>query len=272
MRDILRQIEAHLKNIFEHQPIKLLGGGDVEGSLATRFAEAMDAEVRRDDRGQLVAAHFFVLQVPARFASDIRSNDSLLDGLAESIMEAGEKAGLAFSAPVTIHIFPSEELAEGQFAVQAMWTAPKLAETAKMTRKPVNPNIPPKAFLIVSGSKIFSLEQESVQIGRKLDNQLVIDDPRVSRQHALIRAAKGTFMIFDLESSGGTYVNSERVTQTTLHPGDVISLAGVPLVYGQDAVRAIDQTQEYNSPTKKSGDMTTVSVKLEELDLDTFDE
>ncbi|MFN3309189.1 MAG: FHA domain-containing protein, partial [Anaerolineales bacterium] len=95
--------------------------------------------------------------------------------------------------------------------------------------------IPQNAFLIVNGVRIFPLDQAVVNIGRHPDNHLVLDDPRVSRQHAQLRAVRGHYLIFDLGSAGGTLVNNLRVRQATLSSGDVISLAGVPLVYGEDA-------------------------------------
>jgi len=67
-----------------------------------------------------------------------------------------------------------------------------------------------------------------------MDNQLVIDDPRVSRNHAQLRAINGRFVLFDLNSTGGTFVNGQRASQTVLYAGDVISLAGVALIFGQD--------------------------------------
>ena len=42
------------------------------------------------------------------------------------------------------------------------------------------------------------------------------------------------FVLFDLNSSGGTFVNGQRTDQSILYPGDVISLAGVTLIFGQD--------------------------------------
>jgi pSer/pThr/pTyr-binding forkhead associated (FHA) protein len=103
------------------------------------------------------------------------------------------------------------------------------------TGKPEEQNkMPENAFLIVEGVKVFPLKQPVVNIGRRLDNQLVIDDPRVSRNHAQLRAIKGRFVVFDLNSTGGTFVNGQRASQTVLYPGDVISLAGVALIFGQD--------------------------------------
>jgi pSer/pThr/pTyr-binding forkhead associated (FHA) protein len=96
-------------------------------------------------------------------------------------------------------------------------------------------SIPANAFLILDGAQVYPLTQGVVNIGRRPDNHLVFEDGRVSRVHAQLRAIKGHFVIFDLDSSGGTFVNGSRTGQATLFPGDVISLAGVNLVYGQEA-------------------------------------
>jgi pSer/pThr/pTyr-binding forkhead associated (FHA) protein len=93
--------------------------------------------------------------------------------------------------------------------------------------------IPDDAFLIVDGVKVIPLTQPLVRIGRRVENNVVLDDPRVSRSHAELRAINGRYILFDLNSTGGTFVNGVRITQVVVYPGDVISLAGVHLVYGQ---------------------------------------
>jgi pSer/pThr/pTyr-binding forkhead associated (FHA) protein len=95
----------------------------------------------------------------------------------------------------------------------------------------------------VNGLQVFALEQSVINIGRRPDNHLVIDDPRISRTHAQLRLIKSRFVIFDLDSTGGTFVNGLRVRQSYLFPGDVISLSGVPLVYSQD--EEMGETQKY---------------------------
>jgi pSer/pThr/pTyr-binding forkhead associated (FHA) protein len=93
--------------------------------------------------------------------------------------------------------------------------------------------IPEDAFVIIDGTRVIPLNQAVVNIGRRIENTLVVDDPRVSRTHAQLRAINGRYIIFDLNSTGGTFVNGERVKQSILYPGDVISLAGADLIYGQ---------------------------------------
>jgi pSer/pThr/pTyr-binding forkhead associated (FHA) protein len=92
----------------------------------------------------------------------------------------------------------------------------------------------PSAFLLVEGKHVYSLTEPVVNIGRRVDNHLVIDDKRVSRLHAQLRLINENYVIFDLDSTSGTFVNNNLVQQHTLESGDVISLAGVQLVFGQD--------------------------------------
>ncbi|SRR5258707_13286650 len=90
------------------------------------------------------------------------------------------------------------------------------------------------AFLIIQGTKAVPLSQVIMKIGRSHDNSVVIDDPRISRHHAEIRLIKDHFILFDLGSSGGTYVNGQRSSQAMLYPGDVISLAGVEVHFASE--------------------------------------
>jgi hypothetical protein len=71
----------------------------------------------------------------------------------------------------------------------------------------------------------------SAVIGREGSNALVISDPQTSRKHFQIAAKLGEFVLEDLGSSNGTFVNGERVEEKrTLQPGDKIAV-GETLVY-----------------------------------------
>jgi len=94
-----------------------------------------------------------------------------------------------------------------------------------------------------------------------LDNQLVVDDPRVSRYHAQIRYVRSHFTIFDLNSTGGTFVNGQRTTQSVLYPGDVISLAGMPIVFGQDSIPpSVTKIGDTAPLSPASSDRATISL------------
>ncbi len=91
------------------------------------------------------------------------------------------------------------------------------------------------SFLILEGNQVFPLKSAVINIGRRDGNDLVLPDIRISREHAQIRIIHGDCVLFDLNSTGGTYVNGQRITTHTLKPGDVIGLAGTNLIFGQES-------------------------------------
>lgn len=94
--------------------------------------------------------------------------------------------------------------------------------------------IPENAFFLIDGIRFYPLVKTVINIGRRLENDLVIDDPRVSRNHAQLRATEGHYVLVDLSSTSGTFVNGNRVSETILYPNDTISLGGVKLTFHQD--------------------------------------
>ncbi len=102
-------------------------------------------------------------------------------------------------------------------------------------KKEITPDtLPENEYLILGGTHVVPLRKKVISVGRQHDNDLVIDDPRVSRHHAQLHAVHGRFVIFDLGSTGGTYLNGHRTHQSVIYPGDIISLAGVELHYIRD--------------------------------------
>ena len=66
-------------------------------------------------------------------------------------------------------------------------------------------------------------------VGRAADNDLVVTHPSVSAHHAELRFDSEQFLLRDLSSSNGTFVNGERVTSATLNAGDIVHLGPVAL-------------------------------------------
>jgi pSer/pThr/pTyr-binding forkhead associated (FHA) protein len=85
-------------------------------------------------------------------------------------------------------------------------------------------------FLIIN-QQITPLTKDVIRLGRQLDNDVVFNEEAVSRSHAEIRCENGKYILHDLLSTSGTFVNSRRIERCVLNSGDLISLANVQFMF-----------------------------------------
>ncbi len=82
-----------------------------------------------------------------------------------------------------------------------------------------------------AGSR-FTLSPGTTTIGRHPDSDIFLDDVTVSRRHAEFQHEGPSFTVSDVGSLNGTYVNRERIDQTTeLHSGDEVQIGKFRLVF-----------------------------------------
>jgi len=252
----LSRIEARLQRIIEEGTARLFSANDGKHELAGRLIECMQAEIKFADSDQLVAPGIYTIYTAPAAAEGLKNNQALKEALGTALQQAANEANIALEAEPVLHVAPDQSLATDAFSVKATWMQQELSETQSLdlSEEEQRAQIPHGAFLIVGGTEIYPLNRMIINIGRKKDNQLVVDNPQVSRRHAQLRAIKGQYHFFDLGSTGGSKVNGESAKRSVLAIGDVISLAGVPLIYGSDARENASETQEFrvepDYPTK----------------------
>jgi hypothetical protein len=226
----------------------------------------MHATLKSQPDGTTLAPNVYIIIARPSTLSGWRAEPRQLEALSGALQETGEQAGLVFSSRPTLSTAADTTMPPGEVRIAASFNGVNLVETQNVpTAAKPDPEpepVPSNAFLILGGTRIIPLTQPVVNIGRRLDNHVVIDDPRVSRNHTQMRVIRGRYVIFDLESTGGMFVNGQRSSQSVLYPGDVISLAGVTLVFGQDVPSARQAAQEH-SISSISADRTTVVIKKE---------
>ncbi|HZY41933.1 MAG TPA: FHA domain-containing protein [Anaerolineae bacterium] len=75
-------------------------------------------------------------------------------------------------------------------------------------------------------NQTFDLDKDVLSLGREAGNDLVIEDPQISRRHARLTRQGNSYLLEDLGSTNGTFVNGSRVsTPVLLANGDLIGLA-----------------------------------------------
>ena len=80
--------------------------------------------------------------------------------------------------------------------------------------------------LVTANGTVYELRKAETRIGRSESNDIAIDDPGMSRHHAVVRLAAGQVMIQDLSSTNGTFVNGRRVhAAVVLQHADRIEIA-----------------------------------------------
>jgi pSer/pThr/pTyr-binding forkhead associated (FHA) protein len=94
----------------------------------------------------------------------------------------------------------------------------------------------PKLLLKFNAAVIKEIpfDKESLSVGRKPDNDIVVDNPAVSGHHCRITKQGGTYFVEDLESTNGTFVNEKRIKKSGLHDNDVVGVAKHALVFVAD--------------------------------------
>ncbi len=79
--------------------------------------------------------------------------------------------------------------------------------------------------------KEIPVEKKAITVGRKSDNDIVLDNQAVSGYHCRISSSGNTFFVEDLASTNGTRVNGKKIIKAGLHHNDVVEIIKYSLVF-----------------------------------------
>ena len=112
----------------------------------------------------------------------------------------------------------------------------------------------------------FDGEDGAVSIGREAGNFIKLDDHEVSRRHAEIRRVGETYIVGDLKSSNGTFLNEAKVERAELVTGDRIRIGRSVLLYSGDGVEPIGLADIDIIPAAGSADQSRIVRSMREED------
>ena len=85
-------------------------------------------------------------------------------------------------------------------------------------------------FLIVN-KQIIPLTKPVITLGRQLENDIVFHEDFLSRFHAEIVYENEKYVLYDKDSTSGTFVNGKKIDRCVLNSGDLISLANIYIMF-----------------------------------------
>ncbi len=105
------------------------------------------------------------------------------------------------------------------------------------------------AYLILDNEVVYEIAPNSVlNIGRLETNDIALDDYKVSREHAVLKYSGTEFLIVDLASTHGTYVNGERLDRGSVKFGDKIQITSHEMIISREIPEATGETRPIAMP------------------------
>lgn len=248
-------IEKRIRNLFETGS-SILTGSDQSSLLIHRLCEALQSHFSEDKSQQTSGVPFFEIIVSPKTFKLWQSQSDWEKSVLEIITATAAEFNLHFTSPPQLVLTSRNSIAEDDVLVLVSTPAWVAEETGAFSLQPEigvqvgKEDSSSHACLILHGDKVVPLTKSVINIGRKQNNQIVINDLRISRTHAQIRRIQEKYVIFDVGSTGGTYVNSTRINQQDLRTGDVISLAGYTMIYTEDECIIDEKSKEKTSEIK----------------------
>ncbi len=257
MNHLLR-LENWIEQLVEEPFVRLFAGRLLPQEVAAHLVQALEDGERLGPDG--------VPEVPGCYRITLHPDDlhalqthhpNLAEQLSAALTTLASRIHLRLREPATILLEADASLppravainrANGQFVDHERTRDLDLSQLEAALSQQHHPTRP--AYLIIQGTRTFDLAQDIVRIGRALDNDLVLEEPQVSRYHAQLRCRYGRHVLHNLSSSG-TQVNGFLVQEIALRAGDIITLGGLDLIYaeGHEGTPEAGETQPY--PTQE---------------------
>jgi hypothetical protein len=233
----LSRFEQLMENMVEGSVARLFRSPVQPVEIARRLERAMESQQSISVKRVIVPSFYRAYLNPADFTAFQPVRVQLEQEMATYLSELAQERSFSMLEHPRVVLAEDPAVPKRSIQVVAEMTNAGGAETTQVMAPAVAPAPPPRkshAMLLLQtpqGLQPIPLESTAVSLGRGLGNDVILEDTRVSRHHAQLRYRQRRFWVTDLGSTNGTFVNGERVSETALRDGDVISLGGLELTF-----------------------------------------
>ena len=216
--DMVRNLERRLERLVEGLAGKVFRGPLHPVELGSRLVREADLALRAGPAGP-VAPNSYVIHVHPSELGDGLLPDGLSRELAAYLEATAVERGWRLEGPVVVHLELDDSTAVGSVRC----------------RNDVVVGVLPVWGFLTGSSTDMTLRPNRLLIGRGSENDVVLDDPRVSRTHANLWREGGSTWLADAGSSNGTTVNGYPVeAPTALESGAAVAFGSMALKFAHE--------------------------------------
>ncbi|HLW46486.1 MAG TPA: DUF3662 and FHA domain-containing protein [bacterium] len=222
--------------------------------IGRRVLREMESGAMAGLRGALLPNEYRVYLNSKDFGPYESFGPAFVSELADTLRGRASELGGHLAGPVRVTVEPRDAIAAGEIYVEARLApsadptpsaaaagardqnaAPTVGTDTRIYRQgpPDAPRLRVLAGPPGTAGREFLLDRPALTIGRRGDQDIVLDDPSVSRTHARIQVAPGQAAVEDAGSTNGTAVNGRRIGggRVPVRDGDRIQIGNVLLQY-----------------------------------------
>lgn len=232
----LARFEDLVEHLFEGSLKQLLRSPVQPAEIAKRLERAMELGQRAAVAKVLAPTHYAVFLHPEDYAALEPARGVLEREMARFIVERAQERNLSLLARprVTLNARPGTRRRQVRVEAQLADTTVEEEHTGELEWTPAiaaPPGLQARLHFVDGAGQpcAVQLDRQQTTLGRARDNDVILDDPRVSRYHARIVQRYGQFVLQDLGSTYGTALNEQIVQESILRHGDRLSLGGLEL-------------------------------------------
>jgi hypothetical protein len=252
--NLLKSVETTIANLVEGAFGRVFRSEVRPMELARKLAREMDAHRTVSVSRVYVPNEYAVWLSPEDRARYEGVEGEVIDELCAYLLEHARREELILASHPTIAFHTDEQLALGEFGIQARLVRP--GGQSEESRHPIEQEGhgetmiystsarvggaveeaharrgAPRALLAVAGRRLI-VPAAGATIGRSHDCEIVLEDVGISRRHAEIRPRGSGWTIEDLGSTNGVLVNGEDIRGArSLHSGDRVELGSTEIVF-----------------------------------------
>jgi len=235
--DKLARFESQLERLVENVFASFFGRKVRAHDLALQLARAMETHARpsTDADARPIAPDTYTIYLrPTFYAQITGAQAELQHTLSQHMVNLAMQAGYRLTLVPVVQFAEQTDTEQNPFEVRAAFQGHVKNTTTHMTRVSLSPSTADnaaEAYLLIDSQRVVHLHKSITNIGRHRDNDVILDDPYVSRHHLQIRQRAAEFIVFDVREQSGTLINGVLVKEHRLQSGDVIQVGKTVMVF-----------------------------------------